>query len=395
MTDAMTDAVTDGFGAAHLPYGVWSRPGEPPRCGARIGDAVVDLAAALGEQVFAAPTLNAFLALGPWRWREVRTRLQDLVASGRLEPFLVPLADVRMRLPFAVGDYVDFYSSLDHATNAAQIFFRSTSPDVLAPNWRHLPVAYHGRAGTVVVSGTPVVRPCGQRKAPSDPVPTFGPTRGLDVECEVGFVVGVPTASGTAVPASAFAEHVFGVVLVNDWSARDIQMWESAPLGPFLGKSFATSIAAWVTPLDALTAARVPAPVQDPVPLPYLRAEERWALDLRLAIAINGTVVSRPPFARMYWTMPQQLAHATVNGAALRTGDLFATGTVSGPAREQRGSLLELSWNGRDHVVLDDASSRTYLEDGDVVTLTGTAPAVDGTVLRLAEVSGTIAPARC
>ncbi|HLZ36656.1 MAG TPA: fumarylacetoacetate hydrolase family protein, partial [Mycobacteriales bacterium] len=244
--------MTDGFGPAHLPYGVWSRPGEPPRCGARVGDAVVDLAAALGEGVFAAPTLNAFLALGPRRWREVRTRLQDLLTSGRIEPFLVPLADVRMHLPFAVGDYVDFYCSLEHATNAGQIFLGSTGPEVLAPNWRHLPVAYHGRAGTVVVSGTPVVRPCGQRKWPSDPVPTFGPTRALDIECEVGFVVGVPTALGTRVPVSAFAEHVFGIVLLNDWSARDIQRWESAPLGPFLGKSFATSIAAWVTPLDAL-----------------------------------------------------------------------------------------------------------------------------------------------
>jgi fumarylacetoacetase len=386
--------MTDGFGVAHLPYGVWSRSEQPPRCGARLGDAVVDLAAALREDVFAAPTLNGFLAQGPGRWREVRARLQDLVASGRAEPFLVPLAEVRLHLPFAVGDYVDFYSSLDHATNAGRIF-RGEVADLLTPNWRHLPVAYHGRAGTVVVSGTPVVRPCGQRGLPADPLPTFGPTGRLDVECEVGFVVGVPSALGASVPTSAFAEHVFGIALVNDWSARDIQMWESAPLGPFLGKSFATSIAAWVTPLDALAAARVPPPPQDPAPLPYLRVDEPWALDLGLSIAVNGTVVSRPPFATMYWTMPQQLAHATVNGAALRTGDLFATGTVSGPERDQRGSLLELSWNGRDPFVLDDGSTRTYLADGDTVALGGTAPGPDGSLITLGEVSGTVAPARC
>jgi fumarylacetoacetase len=257
----------------------------------------------------------------------------------------------------------------------------------LMPNWRHLPVGYHGRAGTVVPSGTPVVRPTGQRGAG-----VFGPSAKLDIEAELGFVVGVPTALGER--AGRFEDHVFGVTLVNDWSARDIQAWEYVPLGPFLGKSFATSVSPWITPLAALSEARVEGRRQDPEPPAYLRRQEPWGLDVRLEVAVNGEVVSRPPYRDMYWTPDQMLAHMTVNGASLRTGDLYASGTVSGAEQAERGSLIELSWNGTEPLKLPDGSTRSFLEDGDVVTITATAPGPGGAVISLGEVSGRIEPAR-
>jgi len=285
------------------------------------------------------------------------------------------MASVRLHLPFEPADYVDFYSSIHHATNVGRLFRPDADP--LLPNWRHVPVAYHGRAGTLVVTGTDVPRPCGQYlPSPDAGAPVFGPSTRLDVEVEVGFVVGVPSTRGEPVPASAFADHVFGVVLVNDWSARDVQAWEYQPLGPFLGKSFATSVAAWVSPLEALAAARVSPPAQEPAPLPYLRDDDPWSLDLRLELVVNGEVVSRPPFASTYWTPGQQLAHLTVNGASVRTGDLYASGTVSGPGADEVGSLLELGTG--------------FLEDGDTVTIRGTAPAA-GVVL--GEVMGRVLPA--
>jgi fumarylacetoacetase len=294
-----------------------------------------------------------------------------------------------MHLPFEVADYVDFYSSRHHAENVGRMFRPDAEP--LTPNWRHLPIGYHGRAGTVVVSGTPVRRPCGQFLVPGDDVPAFGPSRRLDFEAEVGFVVGVPTEAGTRVPVGDFADHVFGVCLVNDWSARDVQAWEYVPLGPFLGKSFLTSVSPWVVPLAALEAARTPPPARDPLPRLYLRDDEHpWGLDLTLEVRLNGEVVSRPPFAGQYWTAAQQLAHLTVNGASLRTGDLFASGTVSGPERDQRGSLLELSWNGQEPLTLADGSARTFLEDGDEVTISATAPGVGGSRICFGEVSGRV-----
>jgi fumarylacetoacetase len=380
------------FPVTNLPYGVFSLGAGAPRIAVAIGDAVLDLAAALDDATFAEASLNRFLAQGRRRWQEVRARVGELLTDERhraaVEPHLRPRADVRLHLPFAVADYVDFYASEHHATNVGRIFRPDGAP--LTPNWKHLPIGYHGRAGTVVVSGTDVRRPCGQRKAPAETAPTYGPSRRLDIEAEVGFVVGTPSALGEPVPAAAFAEHVFGVVLVNDWSARDIQAWEYVPLGPFLGKSFATSISPWVVPLDALAAARVDAPPQDPAPLPYLRDGGRWGLDLELEVSWNGTVVSRPPFRQMYWTADQQLAHLTVNGAALRTGDLFASGTVSGPDRDQRGSFLELSWNGAEPVRLADGTDRSFLEDGDTVSIRASAPGAGGTRIGFGEVSGTI-----
>jgi fumarylacetoacetase len=298
-----------------------------------------------------------------------------------------------MHLPIEVADYVDFYSSQHHAENLGRMFRPDSA--ALTPNWKHLPIGYHGRAGTVQVSGTSVVRPCGQRKAPTDDAPTFGPSQRLDIEAEVGFVVGVGSDLGTAVPVGRFTEHVFGVCLVNDWSARDLQSWEYVPLGPFLGKSFLTSVAPWVVPLAALEAARVTPPPRDVALLPYLDdSDQPWGLDIRMEVRLNGELISCPPFADMYWTPAQQLAHMTVNGASLRTGDLYASGTVSGPGEDQRGSFIELSWGGKEPLTLADGTTRTFLDDGDVVTITATAPGADGTRMAFGEVTGRIEPAR-
>ncbi len=384
----------------NLPYGVFTRadsPDEAARVGVRIGNHVLDLApVASGEMLdvaraLEAPSLNPFMALGSTVWEGVRrwvvSLLTDEAARGLVEPHLVPVARVDLHLPFEVADYVDFYCSLDHASNVGKMFRPDAEP--LLPNWRHLPVGYHGRAGTVVVSGTEVRRPCGQRKAPDADAPTYGESARLDIECELGFVVGAPTRLGERVGTDAFAEHVFGVMPLNDWSARDIQAWEYVPLGPFLGKSFATSVSGWVTPLEALAAARVDLPGQDPAPLDYLKVGDRAGYDIDFEVELNGEVVARPPYSSMYWSPAQMLAHMTVNGASLRTGDLFASGTVSGPDREQRGSFLELCWGGKEPF----GDGRTFLEDGDTVTIRATAPGANGGRIALGEVSGTILPA--
>ena len=309
------------------------------------------------------------------------------MASGAEVPDLegaprIPLSEVEFHLPFEVADYVDFYSSREHATNLGRLFRPDSEP--LLPNWLHLPVGYHGRAGTVVVSGTPIVRPSGQTKRPGEEAPSFGPSRRLDIELELGFVIGKPSVIGEPVPVERALEHVFGVVLVNDWSARDIQAWEYQPLGPFLGKSFGTSISAWVTPLDALP--RVRGEPQEPAPLPYLRTEPS-AYDIALEVELNGTIVSRTNARHLYWSIEQQVAHLTSNGASLRTGDLLASGTISGAEDGARGSLIELTWNGERPLRLADGSERTFLEDGDEVVLRGRAGEVE-----LGEVRGRIRP---
>ncbi|GIH91747.1 fumarylacetoacetase [Planobispora siamensis] len=376
------------WGLDNLPYGVFTRTGgETPRVGVRYGDHVLDLAGALHDEVFATGSLNAFMARGAAAWRDTRALIRNKLDTdpAAVEPHLIPLDRVTMHLPIEVADYVDFYCSLEHASNLGRMFRPDDEP--LKPNWRHLPVGYHGRAGTVVLSGTPITRPSGQRGAG-----VFGPSAKLDIEAELGFVVGTPAPMGAR--AGRFEDHVFGVTLVNDWSARDIQAWEYVPLGPFLGKSFATSVSPWITPLEALAHARVPGREQDPEPLEYLRRGEPWGLDLALEVRLNGEVVSRPPYREMYWTPDQMLAHMTVNGASLRVGDLYASGTVSGPEAGQRGSLIELTWNGTEPIKLSDGSVRTFLEDGDTVTITATAPGPDGGSIALGEVSGTIRPAR-
>ncbi|TQK52556.1 fumarylacetoacetate hydrolase [Streptomyces sp. SLBN-118] len=394
----------DPFGPHNLPYGVFSTADEPGRrrLGVRIGSHVLDAGAAahtLGSPyaaLLAQPSLNPLLAAGRTAWRDVRRALTAWVTVPAhrpdIEPLLHPLDSVTLHLPYEVADYVDFYASEHHATNVGKIF--RPDGDALTPNWKHLPIGYHGRSGTVVVSGTDVVRPRGQRKTPADAAPVFGPSVKLDIEAEVGFLVGTPSELGTPVPLSDFREHVFGLSLLNDWSARDIQAWEYVPLGPFLGKSFATSVSAWVTPLEALDTARTAPPARDFDLLPYLDdsgEEEPGGFDVRITVAINGHVISEPPFATMYWTAAQQLAHMTVNGASLRTGDLFGSGTVSGPEVHMRGSLLELTWNGRDVLELPEGK-RTFLEDGDVVTMTAWAPGPDGTRVGLGEVTGRIVP---
>jgi fumarylacetoacetase len=379
------------FGLANLPYGVFS-DGAAPRVGVRIGDSVLDLARALADDVFAEPSLNAFMAQGRARWSETRAGITELLTGeqhrGAAEAALLPLPAVRLHLPFTPGDYVDFFGNEYHAANAGRIFRPDGEP--LTPNWKHMPIGYHGRSGTIVPSGTPVTRPCGQRRGKDGP--TFGPSRRLDFEAEVGFVVGAGSSGPVAV--SDFADHVFGVFLLNDWSSRDLQAWESQPLGPFLAKSFATSVSSWVVPLEALGHARVSPPPRDPEPLPYLADAGPQGLDLTLGVRLNGQLVARPPYAGTYWTAAQMLAHMTVNGAPVRTGDLFASGTVSGPERDQRGCLLELSWGGAEPLTLPDGSVRTFLEDGDEVTITATAPAADGTAIGFGEVTGRIQPAR-
>ncbi len=399
MADAWV-ALPEGsrFGVDNLPYGVFSAParGDEPRVGVRIGDHVLDLFPALGGDVFAASSLNPFMGRGRAAWTATRQRIQELLTDpgqrSAAEPHLVPLAETTLHLPFEVADYVDYYCSIEHASNIGRMFRPDQEP--LKPNWRHLPVGYHGRAGTVVPSGTPVVRPEGLRKPAGAPEPVYGPSVRLDIEAEVGFVVGVGSALGQRVGIEYFPDHVFGVVLVNDWSARDIQAFEYVPLGPYLGKSFATSVSPWVVPLDALEAARITGRAQDPEPKPYLQRVQPWGLELTLEVTLNGEVVSRPPYAGMYWTPDQMLAHMTVNGASLRTGDLYASGTVSGDARDQRGSLIEIAWNGAEPIKLPDGSTRTFLEDGDTVTMSATAPGRGGEQVAFGEVTGTIQPAR-
>jgi fumarylacetoacetase len=331
----------------------------------RDGSEAVDLSGLGG--VFAQRTLNPLLAQGRPVWESA------IAAARAYDGPRIPLSEADLRLPFDVADYVDFYSSLEHATNLGRMFRPDQEP--LLPNWRWLPVAYHGRAGSVVVSGTDVVRPHGQRKARDEQAPTFGPSVRLDFELELGFVVGVATRLGEPVPVEAFADHVFGLVLVNDWSARDIQAWEYVPLGPNLGKSFQTSISAWVTPLALLDDARVEAPSQEPPPLAHLSGGRDWGLDIALEVELNGETISHGNAKSLYWTLPQQLAHATSNGARLRTGDLMASGTISGAEPGTEGSMIELYRGER------------YLEDGDEVVLRGRA--ANG--VELGEVRGRVA----
>ncbi len=406
------------FPIQNLPFGVF-RPsaGVRPRVGVAIGTQVLDLSVLAeagrftgpelgGGEVFHAGELNGFMALGRPAWREARTTIQRLLDRGepslRDDPglrdaALVPMASVEMLLPAAIGDYTDFYSSREHATNVGTMF---RGPDnALQPNWLHLPVGYHGRASSVVVSGTPVRRPMGQTKADDAERPSYGPSRLMDFELEMGFFVGPGTSLGEPVPIARAADHIFGLVLVNDWSARDIQKWEYVPLGPFLGKSFATSISPWVVTLEALEPLRCKGPAQDdPEPLEYLKSPGDWAFDVRLEVLLATEAHPEPmPIASsnlryLYWNVCQQLAHHTVNGCNLRPGDLMASGTISGPEKHQRGSLLELSWRGTDPIELPSGETRTFLADGDTVVMTGWGRH-DGVTIGFGEVSGGLLPA--
>ena len=391
MSSWLSFPANTGFGPDTLPYGVVGNRVVVP-----IGDRLLDLATALARvdgalaRLVDRPTLDPLLAAGRPTWDAVRATVRRLLTVDTPEHRRAVEAALRdqgpsPQLPFTVADYVDFYSSEQHATNVGRIF-RPDAP-ALPPAWKHLPIGYHGRSGTVVVSGTPVRRPRGIL-GPG----RYGPSERLDIEAEVGFVVGSPTRLGEPVRAADWREHVLGVVLLNDWSARDIQSFESRPLGPFLGKSFLTSVSPWVLPLAALEPAFVDPPAQDPAPLEHLRPAGP-ALDLTLEVRLNGQLISRPPAAALYWTPAQQLAHLTGNGASLRTGDLYASGTVSGDAPDQLGSLLELTRDGQDPLHLPDGTTRTYLSDGDTVEITATAPGPGGTRLALGTVTGTVTPA--
>ncbi len=405
------------FPLENLPYGVFAAPAQQPHIGIAIGDSILDLHEAAGAGLFdgivsraalQTPTLNLLLATGREVWTALRDRLRELLRKGTAaldgidrDKLLVARANAEMLLPFAVGDYVDFYSSLEHATNLGKIF--RPNAEALMPNWRWMPIGYHGRSSTIVVDGNPIVRPNGQRKSPDAASPSLGPSRMLDIELEVGFVTGPGNRMGRPIPIETVREHIFGVVLVNDWSARDIQAWEYQPLGPFLGKSFATSVSPWVVTLDALEPYRVNGPRQEPDPLPYLRTREAWNYDVRLTVELqtakmreNGMeaeIVSRSNFKYMYWNMAQQLAHATVNGTAVRPGDLYASGTISGPKSDSYGSFIELTWRGANPLRLKSGEERAFLEDGDTVTLRGACEAPEKPRIGFGSVSGTILPA--
>jgi fumarylacetoacetase len=401
------------FPLQNLPYGVFSSPGSPPRIGVAIGDHVLDLSivadAGLLDGTIPDPlvvvTADSLLPLLAELLDADDSRIRD---SGLAETptddtvtgaALVPRGEVTLHLPVRPGDYVDFYSSIQHATNLGRMFRPDSEP--LLPNWRHLPVAYHGRASTVVPSGTDIVRPCGQRRGdPDGEEPTaFGPSRRLDIELEVGFVTGGPgNGLGTPVPVADAQEHIYGYLLVNDWSARDIQAWEYQPLGPFLGKSFATSVSCWLVPSEALEPYRVGGPAQEPEPQPYLRADGDHGLDLDLEVWLEAAGgeerrISATNFRDMYWTPPQQLAHVTVNGTAIRPGDLYASGTVSGEGPGTYGSLIELTWGGKEPLSLPDGSTRTFLQDGDTVVLRGWCGGAGRPRVGFGALRGQVAPA--
>ena len=398
------------FGLANLPFGIVSDRSDRKRAAVAFEDRAIDLGALVRaglldeETLLDAPTLNAFLGRGRSAWTAVRERLQHLLgenasADERASVLRAshPRDDLTMHVPVAVGDYVDFYSSIEHATNLGRIL--RPGGEALLPNYRHIPIGYHGRSSTIVVSGTPVRRPHGQRKAPDDDAPSFGPSALLDVEVEMGWIAGPGNVHGEPIAADDVRDHVFGYVLLNDWSARDVQSWEYQPLGPFLSKSFATSVSPWIVTLDALEPFRVAERHREPQPLPYLRAREAWGYDVELELLLQTPrmrehahppiTISRTRSGAMYWTVAQQLAHVTSNGTAIRPGDLFGTGTISGSEPGTQGSFIELTWRGRDPIALPGGETRTFLEDGDTAIVRGRAVRGDVRV-GFGEVVGTI-----
>ncbi len=410
-------AAQSDFPIQNLPFGVFVRDGQP-RIGVAIGTQILDLreTAQAGfldglcePALLVAPLLNPLLAAGRGVWTALRVRLSQLLRIGgdpavrESDPARLLCAQdaVAMRVPMIVGDYVDFYSSLEHATNLGRLF--RPNAEALLPNWRWLPVGYHGRSSSIVIDGTAIHRPRGQRKAAGSSAPEFGASGRLDIELEMGFVTGPGNRLGVPIPASDAAEHIFGMMLVNDWSARDIQAWEYQPLGPFLGKSFATTISPWIVTLDALEPFRVRGPVQEPPPLAHLRVDRPWgyaislAVDLRTATmrkrGVEAVTISQTSFEKMYWNVAQQLAHATSNGAIAQPGDLFASGTISGAEPATQGSLIELTWNGERPLALPDGEPRSFLEDGDEVVLRGWCERSGARRIGFGRASGRIEPA--
>lgn len=404
------------FPIQNLPFGVFTSPGRThPRVGVAIGDFILDLCvleaagllhvAPAGQRVFDRASLNAFMELGRDAWRATRMTLSHLLAANTtalrddaalVERALAQRSTAQLLLPVEIPGFTDFYSSREHATNVGSMF--RDPKHALMPNWLELPVAYNGRASSVVVSGTPIRRPQGQLKEASQPRPSFGPSRKLDIELETGFIVGRGNSLGESIPVDQAEEHIFGMVLLNDWSARDIQQWECVPLGPFNSKSFATSISPWVVTLEALAPFRIEMEQQEPLPLPYLVQRQRrgFAIELEVAIkpagATRAQTISRTSFKHMYWSLAQQLAHHTIAGCNTRVGDLMGSGTISGTTAESCGSLLEITWNGSRPLTLSDGSRRGFIEDGDELTLRGWCEG-DGYRVGFGEVSGSILPA--
>lgn len=400
------------FPIQNLPYGVFAheRTDVLPHPGVAIGDFILDLwqleEEGLLDGFFAGEvTLNAFLAAGKDVWQSVRTSLQQLLSAddptlqsneSLRQRVLIPRREASLHLPVEIGDYTDFYSSRDHATNMG-IMIRGKE-NALNPNWLHLPVGYHGRASSVVVSGTDLHRPWGQTNPKDEPQPIFGPSKMMDFELEVGFLVGPGNELGRPIPIDRAMDHIFGLVLVNDWSARDIQRWEYVPLGPFLAKNFGTSISPWIVPMTALEPFRIPGAEQDPQPLPYLRLPGNWAYDINLEIRLQSAkskepfTISRSNVKHLYWNFCQQLAHHSVNGCPLRPGDLLASGTISGPTPDSLGSMIELAWRGTRPLQLPNGDNRCFLEDGDRVIMTGWAQG-PGYRIGFGEVAGTVLPA--
>ena len=397
------------FSIHNLPLGVFESAGGQPRAGMAIGDHIVDLAAAAEQglfgkkrflkKIFEQPVLNDFIALGKPVTGSIRRKVQSWLCLPETPEnagsIMVDRHSAKMRLPVRIGDYTDFYSSIEHATNVGKMF-RPDNP--LLPNWRWLPVGYHGRSSSILVSGTPVQRPQGQIMPKDSDTPVFGPSKSMDFELEMGFIIGKNSELGEAIPADRTDEYIFGLVLFNDWSARDIQRWEYVPLGPFLGKNFGSSMSPWIVPLEALKPFRVKGPKQEPAPLEYLQTKGAQNYDIELEVAIQPenapeTVVCQSNMRYLYWSMAQQLAHHTVNGCNVQVGDLMASGTISGPTADSYGSMLELSWGGQQEVALKGGAVRKFLQDGDTVTIRGWAKK-DGIRIGFGEVTSAILPAK-
>jgi len=396
------------FSIHNIPFGIFSTQDRSPRIGVAIGEHILDLAAVAELDVFdfntallEKDTLNDFISLGKEITTRVRKKIQhwikddDSVLAGKPELF-VKQSEAQMHMPVAVGDYTDFYSSLEHATNVGKMF--RDPENALLPNWKHIPVGYHGRASSIIVSGQPIHRPKGQTMPNGVESPVFGPTKRLDFELEMGFICGKETKLGESVSTANAEDYIFGLVLFNDWSARDIQKWEYVPLGPFLAKNFASSISPWVVTLEALEPFKLAGPKQEPEVLPYLTYEGEKNYDIHLEVGITPeegeeTTVCQSNFKHMYWNMAQQLAHHTVNGCNINIGDMMASGTISGKEENSFGSMLELSWGGTQPIQLKDGSKRKFIEDGDTVTMRGYAQNGDIRV-GFGEVSAKVLPAK-
>jgi fumarylacetoacetase len=402
------------FSIYNLPFGVFKNKKLSPRIGVAIGDKIVDLSILdqegffssmfLPEGMFLNDSLNDLIALGKTQTKKIRERVQQLLLEENEElrdhsvrgKVMVNRKEAEMLLPVKIGDYTDFYSSMEHATNVGKMF--RDPENALLPNWKHLPVGYHGRASSIVVSGTPIHRPKGQFKDPDMDKPAFGPSRRMDFELELAFITGKPTKLGDTVTTEEAEDYIFGFVLFNDWSARDIQAWEYVPLGPFLGKNFGSSISPWVITMEALEPFRVKGPVQDPEVLDYLKCKGDHSFDISLEVLIQpeeqpASKVCTSNFKHMYWNVAQQLAHHTVNGCNINVGDMMASGTISGTTEDSFGSMLELSWKGTKPVILESGVERKFIEDGDTVIMRGFAEKA-GIRVGFGEVTGQILPAK-